>query len=629
MFDLRGQHQYLYQQNMKVALPMLVSTRGYGVLLDHYALMTFHDDAFGSYLWIDAADELDYYFLYGPEFDQIVQQMRGLTGQSPMLPRWAFGYFQSKERYVTQAELVEIVAQYRARQLPLDCVVLDWQSWPGKQWGQKTLDAERFPDPAGMLAQIHALRARLMISIWPNMSRGGANWQEMAEAGFLLGNQSTYDAFNPAARALYWQQAHAGLFAHGIDAWWCDCTEPFEADWKGAVRPEPEERLCINTAESKFYLDPAHINAYSLLHSRGIYEGQRAAAPDQRVLILTRSGYPGQQRYATVVWSGDTAARWETLRRQIADGLNFCVTGMPYWTLDIGAFFVKDRPDLWFWQGDYQQGVADLGYRELYVRWFQYAAFLPMFRSHGTDTPREVWQFGSPGEIFYDTLKQFLELRYRLLPYIYSLAGQTALHAYTLLRALPFDFRGDPHTYDCADQFMFGPALLVNPVTHPMYYGVDSRPLENVPKTRRVYLPAGCDWYDFWTDARYPGGQTLLAAAPLERLPVFVRSGSILPLGPLVQSSQDVPDAPLELLIYPGQDGEFELYEDDGETYRCEQGEYATLRLRWQDQNRRLVLEERAGAYPAMPLTRRFRVTLKGGGTQLISYHGTRLVVDL
>jgi alpha-D-xyloside xylohydrolase len=263
MLNLRGQHQYLYQQNMKAVVPVLVSTRGYGVLMDSCSLMTFHDDDSGSYLWTDVDDELDYYFLYGPEFDQIVHQLRFLTGSAPMLPKWAFGYVQSKERYVSQADLIETVREYRARGLPLDCIVQDWKSWTGDLWGQKSLDPERYPDPGQMMKDLHALHAKLMVSIWPTMQPGGANWSEMHDQGFLLGNQATYDAFNPAARACYWKQANEGLFAHGVDAWWCDCTEPFEADWHGSVKPEPEERMRINTEEAKHYLDPELINAYS------------------------------------------------------------------------------------------------------------------------------------------------------------------------------------------------------------------------------------------------------------------------------------------------------------------------------------------------------------------------------
>ena len=625
MLNLRGQHQYLYQQNMKAVVPVLLSTRGYGILLDSYSLMTFHDDAFGSYLWTDVDDELDYYFIYGPEFDQIVQGIRQLTGKAPLLPRWAFGYIQSKERYVSQAELIEVVQEYRKRGLPLDCIVQDWKSWPRDLWGQKTLDPERFPDPKQLMTELHDLNARLMISIWPNMNPGGDNWHEMRAQSYLLGNQGTYDAFQEKARELYWKQANEGLFAHGIDAWWCDCTEPFQADWMGAFKPEPEERLRINTEEAKRYLDPEYINAYSLLHSQGIYEGQRQTNPDKRVVNLTRSAYAGQQRYATITWSGDVCATWDTLRKQIADGLNFCATGLPYWTVDIGAFFVKNDPNLWFWSGDFDLGVEDMGYRELYVRWFQYAAFLPMFRAHGTDTPREIWRFGSPGDPMYEALVKFLRLRYRLLPYIYSLAGLTTQCDYTLLRALPFDFRADPATYDIADQFMFGPALLVNPVTKPMYFSAGSTPIAGVSKTRPVYLPAGSDWHDFWTGQRYAGGQTICADAALDRIPLYVRSGSIVPIGPDITYADEQPNAPLELHIYPGQDGSFTLYDDEGDNYNYEQGQFATIRLSWDDAARHLTLHDRQGSYPGMPASREFRIVLEDDANKLPSSDGSSI----
>ena len=417
MMNLRGRHQYLYQQNLKAVVPVIMSTNGYGILIDNYSYMTFHDDAFGSYIWCDVADEMDYYFIAGPEFDDIINSYRQLTGTAPMLPRWAFGYLQSKERYKTQQELIDIVQEYRKRKLPIDAIILDWKSWTGDLWGQKSFDPERFPDPDVMMEQLHDMDTKLMISIWPTMAAGGDNHREMHEKGCLLGDQTHYDAFIPIARELYWKQTKEGLFSHGVDAWWCDCTEPFEADWKGAVKPEPEERMRINTNEAKKYIDPAHINAYSLFHSKGIYEGQRNTTDRKRVVNLTRSSYAGQHRYSTVTWSGDTGASWETLKKQIADGLNFCATGEPYWTLDIGAFFSGGKanweywcndhsiPAPWFLSGDFDSGCADLGYRELYVRWFQYAAFLPMFRSHGTDTPRELWRFGEPGSVFMILLK--------------------------------------------------------------------------------------------------------------------------------------------------------------------------------------------------------------------------------
>lgn len=609
MLNLRGQHQYLYQQNMKVVVPMLVSTRGYGVLLDGYSLMAFHDDA-GSFLWTDIDDELDYYLLYGPEFDEIVHQFRRLTGQAPLLPKWAFGYIQSKEHYASQQELLEVVREYRARGLPLDCIVQDWKHWTGNWWGQKSFDPERYPNPRKMVEEIHELHAKVMISVWPTMRRGGANWSEMHAQGFLLGDQATYDAFNPDARACYWEQANAGLFTHGIDAWWCDCTEPFQADWKGAVKPNPQEQMRIDTTEAKTYLDPEYINAYSLLHSQGMYEEQRAVTQDKRVVNLTRSGYAGQQRYATITWSGDIAATWETLRNQIPAGLNFCATGVPYWTLDIGAFFVKNKSELWFWHGDYDTGVEDSGYRELYVRWFQYGAFLPMFRAHGTDTPREIWRFGNPGELIYDTLVKYLHLRYRLLPFIYSLAGQVTHRDSTMMRALAFDFRHDPNTFDIQDEYMFGPAFLVCPVTTPMYYAANSVSITAAEKTRAVYLPSGSEWYDFWTGKCYAGGQTILADAPLEIMPLYVGAGSIVPIGPKIQFTDEQPDAPIELWVYPGQDGHFTLYEDEGDNYNYEQGNFAMIPITWNDSGRQLILENRQGSYPGMQTSKTFRVVI-------------------
>jgi alpha-D-xyloside xylohydrolase len=624
MMNLRGQHQYLYQQNMKAVVPVLLSTNGYGVLLDCESLMVFHDDAFGSYFWCDVVEELDYYFIYGHDFDEIIQIYRKLTGRAPMLPRWAFGYMQSKERYRSQEELIEVASEYRRRGIPLDTMILDWKSWPGDLWGQKTLDPERFPDPDGMMERLHAMNVKLMISIWPNMSAGGDN-REFLERGLMLGDQTHYDPYGPEGRELYWKQADEGLFRHGIDAWWCDCSEPFEADWRGPVKPEPEERMRINTGEAKKFLDPAEISSYSLLHAQGIYEGQRSVTDRKRVVNLTRSSYAGQHRYSTVTWSGDIAAYWETLRKQIPAGLNFCASGEPYWTLDIGAFFAGGKgkwsywckdpsiPAPWFLAGDYDGGVDDLGYRELYVRWFQYAAFLPVFRAHGTDTPREVWRFGEPGGVFYDTLMKFIRLRYRLLPYIYSLAGMTTFKDYTMMRALAFDFREDHCVYGIADQYMFGPALMVCPVTNPMYYGPGSEELRGVPRTRPVYLPAGCDWYDFWSGERYEGGQSIEAAAPLDSLPLFVRAGSVIPMAHAAQSADESVNEPLEIRVYPGADGAFVMYEDEGDNYDYEKGSYTMRQFTWHDGARKLSLEEAAGGMPRAK-NRRMYATLVSKG---------------
>ncbi len=637
--NLRGTRQDLYQENLKVVVPMLVSTKGYGILMDCYSLMTFHDDEQGSAIWCDIHDVLDFYFIYGPEFDQIVHGFRYLTGKVPMLPKWAFGYIQSKERYTSQEELLAVVKEYRRRSIPLDVIVLDWRSWPGELWGQKSLDPVRFPQPIAMIEELHQLNTRLMVSIWPSMNNDGPNHREMREQGFLLGDQVTYNAFDEQARELYWKQTQEGLFSLGVDAWWCDCTEPFEADWKGTVKPEAEERRKINTEEAKKYLDPQYINAYSLLHSKGIYEGQRHTTESKRVVNLTRSSYAGQQRYGTITWSGDIAANWQTLKHQIAAGINFCVTGVPYWTTDIGAFFVAKR-EQWFWNGDYNEGYEDLGYREFYVRFFQYGTFLPLLRSHGTDTPREVWRFGEPGSLFYDTLLKFIRLRYKLLPYLYSLAGLVTQDDYTILRALAFDFRHDHKTYDIADQYLFGSAFLVNPVTEAMYYRSGSHPLLQQSKTRPVYLPAGNDWYDFWTGTRLPGEQTIMADAGLETMPIYVRAGSIIPIGPDRHYADEVVDEPLELRVYQGQNGTFILYEDDGDTYDYETGAFATIAMRWNDAQKQFIFEERQGSYAGMQVSRTFLVILvsehNGIGIntsahekRVILYEGKPLVIEM
>ncbi len=621
ILNYRGHVQYLYQQNMKVAMPVLVSSKGYGVLMDTAALTVFRDDVHGASLWTEAVDELDYYFVYGPAFDTIVAGIRTLTGTPSMLPRWAYGFVQSKERYKDQQELIDVVKEYRRRELPLDCIVLDWQSWPKGQWGYKTFDAERFPEPGQMTAQLHELGARLMVSIWPNMD-GDANHdrEEMLDNGCMLGNRSTYNAFDLKARDLYWRQAENGLFRHGIDAWWCDCTEPFEADWRGEVKPEPEQQMHINTDVFRRFLDPAQINAYALEHARGIYEGQRGTGSPKRVVNLTRSGYPGQQRYGAIVWSGDIAASWKTLRRQIADGLNFCVTGHPRWTFDIGAFFVESK-EHWFWCGEYPGGCENPGYRELYTRWFQTGAFLPMFRSHGTDTAREIWRFGEPGTPFHDALAHYSRLRYRLLPYIYSLAGWERLRHYTMLRMLAFDFANDPHAREVADQFMLGPALLVCPVLEPMYYDNAGEPITEHHRSRRVYLPDGADWYDFDTGQRYAGGQSITVAAPISRMPLFVKAGSILPLGPVVNHTGEKPGADWEIRVYPGRDGAFTIYEDEGDGYGYETGAYSLTPMTWNDCTGALTVHDRQGEeFPGQTRTRTLRVVFvnqtKGIGIQ-------------
>ncbi len=619
VMNLRGTSQYLYQQNMKVVVPVLVSTRGYGILLDNASPLIFHDDAFGSYLHSEACEELDYYFFAaaerpdgaGPAMGDLVRAYRALTGSVPMLPRWAFGYAQSKERYKDQAEILEVAREFRARGLPLDLVVLDWMSWEGEQWGQKSFDAMRFPDPAAMTAELHGMGLRFMISIWPNMREGGPDHAAMRDRGYLLGNGMTYDAFDPWARALYWKQAREGLFSKGVDAWWCDCTEPFEADWNGPFKPGPERRAEINIGEASKYIDMERLNAYSLLHSEGLYRGQREAqgilplGEQKRVVNLTRSGFAGQQRWSTIVWSGDASATWESLRAQVPAGLNFCATGMPWWTTDIGAFFVKRREDLWFWDGDYPEGCADPAYRELYLRWFQYGAFLPMFRSHGTDTPREPWRFGEEGEAVYEALKAFLRLRSRLRPYLYSSAAEVCLRDGIMMRPLAFDFPLDRDCHDTKDQYLFGPSLMPCPV-------VES--IAAAGEKRSVYLPAGADWYDFWTGELHGGGARIEAPAPLSSIPLYVRAGSIIPMGRAALNDGESRLSPIELRVYPGADADYVLYEDSGDGYAYERGELAETAIHWDEATRALSVGRRRGAYPGMAAAMSLRVVLVAPG---------------
>ena len=634
--NLRGRSRELYQQNMKAVVPHLVSTRGYSVLLDCGSLMTFHDDEEGSFWCADVVDELDYYIIYGGSFDGVMRGYRHLTGVTPLPPKWAFGYVQSKERYVTAQEMIDVVAEYRRRSIPLDCIVLDWKSWPnGGGWGQKSFDPLRFPDPEGFTKKLHERGAKLMVSIWPIMTGGCENQRELNERGLMLGNQSTYNAFCPEARVCYWEQARRGLFEHGVDAWWCDCTEPFEADWSGAVKPSSMERLAINTDASKLYLDAGEINTYSLVHSQGIYEGQRSVRDDKRVLNLTRSSYAGQHRYGTFTWNGDVCATWETLRRCIAEGVNFCATGEAYWTVDAGGFFVDTRPDLWFWRGDYPEGCRgltpmdavlpdpndtgskDLGFWELYTRWLQYATFLPMFRSHGTDVAREIWRFGDEGSEFYDAIAECIRLRYRLLPYIYALAAAITLEGTAMVRGVALEFPKDIRAHNICDEFLFGPSLLVCPVTRPMYYQQGSRAISGVVTTREVYLPAGSEWFDFWNDRLWSGGQVVVADAPLERIPVFVRAGSIVPLTEPMQFVDEKRNAAYELHVYTGADARFILYEDAGDGYAYERGERALVCLEWNEHALELVVHAREGSFPEIAQEREYRIVF-------ISASGTR-----
>ena len=591
VLDLRGTVQYLHQANRKIAVPFLISNRNYGLLFATGSPAVFQDTQYGSYFYTEADPEMDYYFIAGENLDQVIGGYRYLTGKAALLPQWAYGYIQSQERYETQEEILSVAQGYRKRELGLDALVLDWLSWEDGKWGQKSFDRKRFPDVQDMTDRLHEEGIHFMISIWPNMSETCENYREFKEQGKLLPASDVYDAFREDARQLYWKQAEEGLFRYGVDAWWCDSSEPFTPEWARMVKPEPADMYEAFVKEAGLRIPAERCNAYGLVHAQAIYEGQRGSGSPKRVANLTRNGYTGQQRYGTILWSGDIEASWERYRKQIAAGLNFCAAGLPYWTLDIGAFFVK-RGEPWYWTGDYEKGMEDLGYQELYTRWFQYGAFLPVFRGHGTDVRREMWMLNGPDDCFYDAAVKASRLRYLLMPYLYSLAGAVWREDASIMRLLAFDFASDEKACGCKDQYLFGKNLMVCPVTEPMYYGVDSVPLTGRPKTRTVYLPSGTDWYDFHTGRRYAGGQSIEADAPIDRIPLYVRAGSILPVAARPgKNVQETLAGDVTLLVYPGADAVFTLYEDAGDGYGYETGEYATTRVVWQEETGKLTVE--------------------------------------
>jgi len=550
-------------------------------------------------LWSEVGDGIDYYFVYGPRLDEVVAGYRELTGRAPLVPRWALGLWQSRERYKTQQESLATLAEFRRRGIPVDTIVQDWLYWKDDQWGSHAFDETRFPDPAAWIREIHErYHARLMISVWPKFYTTTENFRIMQQRGFLypetlrrptrdwLGHVHTfYDAFSAPARRLFWELMNTALFSKGVDAWWMDATEP---ELVGEGTPAALKAAMHPTALGS---GARLANAYALVSSQAVYEGQRETDPDKRVFILTRSSFAGMQRYAAATWSGDVSSDWTSLAKQIPAGLNMSLSGIPWWTTDIGGFAVPQR-----WSGQDPKPADVEEWRELVTRWFQFGTFCPLTRVHGQFPNREMWFFGDEGQRAYQTQLAFDRLRYRMLPYTYSLAADVTHRHGTILRPLAMDFPEDPSTLDIADQYLFGPALLVNPVTRP---GVSFR---------QVYLPHGADWYDFWTGAWIAGGQTLSAPAPFESLPLYVKAGSILPMGPELQYTDERTADPLTLWVYTGRDAAFELYEDDGVSYGYEKGGFATIPLRYEEASRTLTIGSRTGSYPGMPETRTLRV---------------------
>ena len=583
-------------------------------------------------LWSEVGDGVDYYFIYGPSLDHVVAGYRQLTGQASLMPEWAFGLWQSRQRYETDKQSLDVVKEFRQRAIPFDDIVQDWQYWPRDAWGSHEFDLKRFPDPAAWIKSLHDLHAHVMISVWGKFYPGSTNFNAMQKAGFLYQPNITegmkdwinypytfYDAFNPGARKLYWSQINSALFSKGIDAWWEDATEP-------DLTPSPPtlEGQRVHMNPTAMGTASRVMNGYALMNSKGMYEGQRSVAPNQRVFILTRSGFAGIQRYGTATWSGDTTGTWTAMKKQSAAVFGFSISVTPYWTMDIGGYTMESR----FSTGNPTPENAD-EWRELNARWFEFGAFCPLTRLHGELIPREPWAFGGDSAPAYQAIVKFDKIRYRLLPYIYSLAGEITQDAGTMMRPLVMDFQNDAGSRGIADEYIFGPAFLVAPVT--TYQA----------RSRSVYLPpTDGDWYDFWTGASVAGGRTFDAAAPYDAMPLFVRAGSIIPNGPDIQYTGEKPADPITLFIYTGANGAFTLYEDDGLTYNYEHGDFARIPITWDNATQTLAIGKREGKFTGMLAKHTFNIVLVNKNKpvgfsftptadQTVTYTGSALKVTL
>ncbi len=610
IMNLRDRTEYLYESNMRIAIPFLVTTGHYAILIDSESSMIFSSCKRQIRFSIDSGHTLSYYIFLGEDINSLIGSYHRITGLPSMLPRWAFGYIQSKERYRTGEELCEVVQRFKSEDIPLDCIVQDWYSWEEGLWGEKKFDKSRYPNLPETVKHLHDSNVHFMVSIWPNMSPDSENYAEFAEKKMLLPNSNLYDAFDENARKLYWDQTTEEIMSSGTDALWCDNAEPFsDADWSGSTKKPEEERYLVVTDTSKRSMDSEHLNSYGLYHAKGIYENWRRTFPEKRVVNLTRSGYTGIQSFGAILWSGDITATYDTLRRQIVEGIRMSLTGMPYWTLDIGGFFVvndkyenrgcndTEHKPLWFWHGDYNDGVDDMGYRELYTRWLEFGTFLPVFRSHGTDTPREPWQFGKKGDMFYDAITDHIRLRYRLMPYIYSLAAAAHFEGEMIMRSLMSEFPEDDKASLVEDEYLFGPFMLIAPVYRPMYYLPGSEETKETHKSREVYLPKGCGWYDFFSGSYYEGGQTVCAEAPIDRIPVFVREGAVIPFSDEISYADEKGGLADTVKVYEGCDGKFMLYYDEGDGYGFEKGDYGYLELTYSESGHLFSLK-RTGSYP-------------------------------
>lgn len=652
----RNMEKYLCQSNLEDVSPLIQSNRGWGIFWDNYSGTNFSDKDGRMSFRSDVGDEIDYYFMYGGTADGTVALIRRLTGEVPMMPLWSYGFMQSKERYKSADETVGVVRRYREAGIPLDVIIQDWQYWGHNYlWNAMDFQNPAFSRPQAMLDSIHGLNARMMISIWSSFGPATKPYRALDKEGLLF-DMSTwpqsgvdgwppnmeypsgvrvYDAYSPRAREIYWEHLNKGLYKYGIDGWWMDSTEPDHFDWKD----EDFDRI---TALGKSYRSLR--NAYPLMTVGGVYDHQRALDDGKRVIILTRSGFLGQQRYGANVWSGDVQSSWDMLRKQVPAGLNYSLTGMPHWNSDLGGFFAgsynSDGPD---------SATRNPMYHELYVRWLQFGVFTPMMRSHGADVSREFYHYGKPGEPTYDALVDAVKLRYKILPYTYSLAWDVTRNGSTFMRALMMDFPNDSNVLGNAEEYMYGKAFLVAPVLRPQYtpelvqkqlaendgWSADSRTKSdsNVmadfiqPKSMNVYLPAGAEWYNYWTNELLGGGRTVEVATEFSKIPLFVRAGSIVPYGPDVQYTSEKPWDALTVAVYPGADGNFTLYEDGGDGYDYESGAYTEIPMSWNDRSRTLTIGARRGEYPGMIGKRTFKVVLPDGAEKTVAYSGKKVKV--
>ena len=655
--SLRNTRLNMVQGNTDDYVPFLVSTKGYGLFWDNYSPTVFEDKPENTSFKSDVGDCIDYYFMLGGNIDGSIACMRELTGQAPMFPLWTFGYWQSKERYKSQNELVGVVSKYRELGVPLDGIIQDWQYWGNNYlWNAMEFLNSEFPNPKKMVDDIHNMNAHVIISIWSSFGPQTKQYREMKPKGMLL-NFSTwpqsgldtwppnreypsgvepYDPYNPAARDIYWKYLQKGLFSVGIDGWWMDSSEPDHLDFK------PSD------FDIKTYLGSFRKvrNAFPLMTVGGVAEHQRGASSDKRVFILTRSAFAGQQRYGANTWSGDVNSSWQSLRNQIPAGLNFSMSAIPYWNTDIGGFFANAYNRGW------SEGAKNPSFQELYVRWLQFGAFTPMMRSHGTDIPREIYNFGKKGEIIFDAIAKTINLRYTLLPYIYSTAWSVTNSQSTIMRALVMDFN-DKKVVDMNNEYMFGKSILVAPIVNAQYTpetilranaetGWDKKDANNDTKSQpvtftqakssKVYLPEGTVWYDFWTNGKINGGQEIVKATTIDEIPLYIKSGSIIPFGPQVQYATEKKWDNLEIRVYPGANGEFSLYEDENDNYNYEKGVYSTITFTWDDAKKSLTINDRKGSFPGMLSIRKFNIEVVATdkkNEKVITYSGKKVVVKL